>query len=225
MSVDPSQDPDPIEQLLLTAYPNPERKGCPGRSVLETLASKKRDAEDPNWYHVWHCSPCYAEFKELRDGRWEHERLRAHGRRRVTLAAAAALIVIGASGTFWFVHEHSGSASIQLAQVTIDLSDVDAVRGVGRDHAINLHPLPRKVDDVRIILPRFSEAGRYTVAVLRSRDSGSALAVSDAATVGQGQKLELSVRLDLSHAPAGSYLLGTRLNNGGLVYYYPLKVE
>lgn len=28
---------DPIEELLLRAYPNPERKGCPGSEILQAL--------------------------------------------------------------------------------------------------------------------------------------------------------------------------------------------
>ena len=90
MSVDHSHDPDPIEELLLTAYPNPERKGCPGREVLESLANQQRDESDPNWYHIWHCSPCFAEFKALRDARWERERAEARRRKHVLWIGAAA---------------------------------------------------------------------------------------------------------------------------------------
>ncbi len=106
-TVDPSRDPDPIEQLLLTAYPNPERKGCPGRDVLTNLAGKERDADDPNWYHVWHCSPCYAEFKQLRDARWEREKVREQRRSRATwvTVVAAALVVI-VSGAVWWVQRN-----------------------------------------------------------------------------------------------------------------------
>src|SRR6185312_5577797 len=96
MRVDPSQDEDPIEQLLLTAYPNPERKGCPGRSLLESLANQERDQSDPSWYHIWHCSPCFAEFKELRNSRWERERLQAQRRKRMTWGAAAAVVCLAA---------------------------------------------------------------------------------------------------------------------------------
>lgn len=224
--VDPSRDPDPIEQLLLTAYPNPERKGCPGRDVLLKLAGKERDADDPNWYHVWHCSPCYTEFKQLRDARWEKEKVREQRRRTATwMAVAAAALVLIVSGAVWWVQRNRQPERVEVAQVTLDLSDLDAKRDVGEDHAIRLHPLPRKVDEVRIILPRFSDEGQYTVAVLKSKNTDTALAVAKARSVKSAQQLFLSVQLDLSRAAPGSYLLGTRLDGGDQIYYYPLRVE
>lgn len=225
MSVDHSHDPDPIEELLLTAYPNPERKGCPGRQVLESLANQQRDESDPNWYHIWHCSPCFAEFKALRDTRWERERAEAQRRKRVLWIGAAAALVIGVFLAGWFINVRRRASGVQIAEVTLDLSDLDATRGADQERTIHLAALPRHVDNVRLILPRFSEAGRYTVAVLRSKESGDALAVASATTVSHGQSQELDIRLDLSHAPLGNFLLGTRLNDGELVYYYPLRLN
>lgn len=56
-------DSDPIEELLLLAYPNPKRKGYPDHSVLEDLGNLRVADDHPAWEHVWHCSPCFAEFK------------------------------------------------------------------------------------------------------------------------------------------------------------------
>jgi len=62
-----------IQSAILLAYPNPERKGCPGSQVLQTLAGVTAHqvldpaAVDPeNAEHILHCSPCYAEYLELR---------------------------------------------------------------------------------------------------------------------------------------------------------------
>lgn len=225
MSVDHSHDPDPIEQLLLTAYPNPERKGCPGRAVLESLANQERDQSDPNWYHIWHCSPCFAEFKELRDARWERERLQAQRRKWATWSAIAAAACVAAIIAFFTVRSFRAPAPPQIAEITINLFNVEAQRGAGQETKIELPALPRATDNVHVILPRFSEAGTYTVAVLRSKHSGSALAVAKSKTVSNGPKLELNVRFNLASAPAGDYLLGTRFDDGDLVYYYPLKVQ
>ena len=224
--VDPSQNSDPIEQLLLTAYPNPERKGCPGRDVLSNLAGQERDPDNSNWYHVWHCSPCYAEFKEMRDARWQAGEAQVRRRRRITWAAvtAAALVLI-VSGAVWLIQKNRNPVGVELARVTLDLSSIDAKRDVGEDHTMKLLPLPRKLDEVRIILPRFSDEGQYTVAVLKSKNSGSALTVSNAHTARTGQSLVLSVRFDLSRAAPGTYLLGTRLEGGDQIYYYPLTIK
>ena len=112
----------------------------------------------------------------------------------------------------------------EIAQITLDLFNVDATRGVGR-YPVNLPPLPRKIDDVRIILPRFSDQGQYTVAILKSRAADSAVTVRDAATVRSGDRLSLSVRLDLSMVGPGTYLLGTRLRGGDQIYFYPLTIN
>jgi hypothetical protein len=225
MSVDHSHDPDPIEQLLLTAYPNPERKGCPGRAVLESLANQERDQSDPNWYHIWHCSPCFAEFKELRDARWEREERRARRRKQTTWISVAAVVCLAALLAFFSIRSRRGPAPPQIADITINLYNVEAQRGAGQETKIELPSLPRAIDNVHIILPRFSEAGTYTVAVLRSKESGSAITIAKTQTLAEGQQLLLNVRLDLSNAPLGEYWLGTRLDDGNLIYYYPLKIK
>jgi len=60
-----------VQQAILTSYPNPERKGCPGATVLVDLARRAADLKtlegDEQWEHVTHCSPCYKEFLEARE--------------------------------------------------------------------------------------------------------------------------------------------------------------
>jgi hypothetical protein len=60
-----------IQQAILTAYPNPNREGCPGSAGLMDLARRAAALAtlegDPGWEHVTHCSPCYKEFLEARD--------------------------------------------------------------------------------------------------------------------------------------------------------------
>src|SRR5579875_362479 len=225
MSVDHSHEPDPIEQLLLTAYPNPERKGCPGRAVLESLANQERDQNDPTWYHIWHCSPCFAEFKELRDAHWEGERRRTQRRKLATWLSVAAVACLVAILVFLTLRVHSRTASPDIADITINLFNVEAQRGPNQETQIKLPPLPRAVDNVHIILPRYSEAGTYTVGVLRSKESGSAIALAKSQTVRKGQQLVLNVQFNLLNAPVGEYWLGTRLDDGNLIYYYPLKIQ
>ena len=72
-----------IQGAILRNYPNPNRQGCPGDATVRSLAAnpdsiKAEDEADEQgaWYHITHCSPCYANFLELREaGRGErHER-------------------------------------------------------------------------------------------------------------------------------------------------------
>src|ERR1039457_4358348 len=54
-----------LQNSILSDYPNPERKGCPGDAVLKELAARPLDDSleaDPHWRHVTHCSECYREF-------------------------------------------------------------------------------------------------------------------------------------------------------------------
>jgi len=60
-----------IQHVLLTAYPNPDRQGCPGEEGLSGLAERATsDASlegDAVWEHVKRCSPCYREFLAIRE--------------------------------------------------------------------------------------------------------------------------------------------------------------
>jgi hypothetical protein len=226
MSVEPSHDEDPIEQLLLTAYPNPERKGCPGPNALAKLAVE-RDPRSDAWYHVRHCSPCFAEFKALRDARAERERARAQQiKRRTWVATAAGLaLTAGVGGLIWTVHEERSSSDVEVARVTLDLSDETATRGTGQEVRVNLPAVPRKLDEITIILPRFSDEGVYQVAVLKAKASSEAIALARANARRNGNQLRLFVKLDLSKVAPGTYWLGTRLTGRGEVYYHPLPVR
>jgi len=63
-----------IQGAILRNYPNPNRQGCPGDASVRSLAANpdsikaEDDADEQGaWYHITHCSPCYASFLELRD--------------------------------------------------------------------------------------------------------------------------------------------------------------
>src|ERR1700704_1730668 len=62
-----------IQDAILRNYPNPERVGCPGDLVVADFArnpakvtAEAEADEHSSWYHISHCSPCYATFLELR---------------------------------------------------------------------------------------------------------------------------------------------------------------
>jgi hypothetical protein len=60
-----------LQDTVLSAYPNPNRQGCPGSDAIRDVATRasKLDLLEGNaqWEHVSHCSPCYAEYLEARD--------------------------------------------------------------------------------------------------------------------------------------------------------------
>ena len=57
---------DELDEMLSRANPNPERLGCPDRSILEALARRELPISDPGYRHLVECSPCYREFHQLR---------------------------------------------------------------------------------------------------------------------------------------------------------------
>lgn len=221
-----SNPEDPIEELLLSAYPNPNRTGCPGRETIEALGNLKIDRHDPVWNHIWHCSPCFAEFKAIRDLRWERQAREERIRKRNLQWSVAALV----TGVL-IVAAMLGTREIQrtrpeVATVTFNLYDAGTgtYRGADQGYNVQLPPLPRKLDEVHVILPRFSTAGHYTVAILRAKDPASAVALGSDSALAHDQRFELTVRLDLKDIPPGSYFLGTRRDSDESVYYYPVTV-
>jgi len=58
-----------IQDGILRAYPNAERKGCPSAGRLLELAVRSAEFDDTiegdaQWQHVMHCSPCYSQYLE-----------------------------------------------------------------------------------------------------------------------------------------------------------------
>ena len=58
-----------IQEGILNGYPNPDRRECPDTNGIRALAARSAQfddtiEDDPDWKHVTHCSPCYAEYLE-----------------------------------------------------------------------------------------------------------------------------------------------------------------
>lgn len=64
-----------VQEGIANAYPNSERSGCVNDDAIRVLARRAAEfddsiEEDPDWKHVTHCSPCYAQYlRELNDRR------------------------------------------------------------------------------------------------------------------------------------------------------------
>jgi hypothetical protein len=56
-----------VEEGIAKAYANPERNGCVNGHAIRELARRAAAfgdgiEEEPDWKHVTHCSPCYAQY-------------------------------------------------------------------------------------------------------------------------------------------------------------------
>jgi hypothetical protein len=219
-------DQDPIEQLLLVAYPNPERAGCPGSSVLEDLGKQRVEQNDPVWNHIWHCSPCFAEYKAIRDARWQSEAIQARKRQRIKVAAGALTATLLLVVCLLWIHEKNPVSISPVPDLlaTIDLSNAVVLRGGEESHQVNIPPVSKRATELEIILPRFSGTGHYAAAILKSRQAASALAKGFGTATGNDIQAQVRVRLALSSVTPGPYVLALRRQEDTAVYYYPLRI-
>jgi hypothetical protein len=203
---DPIGDDNPIEAILLTAFPNPERVGCPGQEVIEKMAEQKVPADDAAWSHLWNCSPCFRDFKILRDARVarvEKEFDRRRTRRHVLTGAVA---VVLSSALAYIGAVEFRSRPRQVVSITVDLRNANATRG----SASPVARLPQKLDEVHLLLPSGTSPGAYVIAILESATDNSAIALASAKTTQSGNTLAIVGTVDLANLHAGPYFLGIR---------------
>ena len=184
-------DRDLLKEYLLTAFPNPERKGCPDEETLKALAQRQLALDHPAFVHVTRCSECYAEYLNYRldwkefSGESVNIKKRAleSGPRPVPtppaaviarpnlrpwIVAAASAIVLG-GGLFFKEHHSSAPTGISIASgsqspiaANVDLFKAVTVRGGGGDE-----PTPLE----QVSLP--SSVVHLTVTLPRFSESGA----------------------------------------------------
>ena len=222
-----------IRQFILEANPNPERRGCPDEKTLKDIAENRLPANHPARLHLASCSQCFAEFRSFKG---QFEAVHASLRRIVEWGTAACLlVVVGLFGAKAIVKKsdrkvvtnQTQKQTGQLAAVdrTIDLFNHGTVRGGADPNPLEAVSLPSTLVHLHLILPRFSDAGSYVVAVSKDRAGTAIVARGTAKTRGDRQQLLLDLSLDLRGAQAGSYFLATVRESDNGTYYYPLNVQ
>ena len=165
VAADSIGEDNPIEEILLTGFPNPERKGCPPASVIEDLGNRRIGRDHPAWKHIWGCSPCFRQFKSIRDARVARvekaERDRRNKRRFLVTAAASIPVMAGSYLIFSEVRSRSPHG---LVVVAIDLTNAGARRGSVEGEIVA--KLPKQLTEVHLKLPQSMHSGHYIVAVL-----------------------------------------------------------
>jgi hypothetical protein len=196
--------------------PNPPRTGCPPQDTLRAMAfrSKRLAAADLPLQHLTICSPCFQDYSRYR--RQAANQRIFHG----ALAAALAVVVIGAAvmagiGRGWFQRP-----SEPLIAATLDLRPISPTRGEGPTEGAVL-TLPRGRLQVTVQLPVGSEDGTYDVAVSqvgRVQQSVQGVARNQAGVT------TLTVQMDLRSLGPGRYAFGVRRLGSGW-QEYPLRLE
>jgi hypothetical protein len=204
---------DPFEELLLRAYPNPERKGCPGAQALRELAENPVTFDDPRLQHIRQCSPCFGEFRVFRDAGRDRKR-----RHRLALLGSAALFAVLCLSGIWMIR-HGGFGvngnENNTARAMMNFAATSAARGssAGSDAPPAIQEYPREPLILSVGLPRGSESGSYEFELLQ--ESNVVAKGSGEATISKGLTT-FSLRLDLSRLKAGAYDARVRhLPDGG----------
>jgi len=196
---------------------------CPDEAFLKDLAKKSKRIAlgDPRVDHAANCSNCMRRLLALRR---EH-----HSRRlRLVLAAAVASCLLIAAVFVGLTRRGSNSkqqvADLVAVPASLDLWNAGTFRG-DQPGALRAVSLPAALVKVTIILPRYSDPGRYAVAVTRDQRGNDLLAKASAAATGNRDREEVSIYLDLRKSQPGSYFLSTTHEQDQASYYYPLQIR
>jgi hypothetical protein len=203
---------------------------CPDDSFLREYAAKPPSfsLSDPRVQHVTscgHCLPALLEFRSAAAVRRPAARLAA-----IAALCAACLIVGFVIAKYWNRQSPVASnppASQQASAVvdrTLDLTNYGTFRGAEEQPPKPPLTLPAALLHVNLILPRFSEAGPYTIIVVAVREGTNRIAYATGNATLVGNQTKLTVTLDLRRAKPGSYVLLTELSGQDDWYSYPLRI-
>lgn len=217
-----------LQQSLRDQFPNPQRQGCPGPKILESIARGKMPlSQAEGWLdHLGHCSPCFQDFDAIRVRRARYRRL-------TWGTAAAAIVILCSAPVLRILHNkyppvraglHSaGSAptspqtSIAPPQLaTLNLEHSSITRGPAADS--ELQRLARAQLLISIYLPPGSAPGNYEFQFLvNPTDSQPLASVQGTAKIENGQTV-LRLATDLSHFEPGEYVIAFRRVGASWVY-------
>lgn len=196
---------------------------CPDEAFLKSLAtqSKQIQLSDPRVDHAANCAICMRRLLALR------REYRARRLRLVLTAAVATCLLLTA--LFVGLTRRGQNSKQQMADLvpvpeSVDLWNAGTFRG-DQPGPLQAVSLPAAFVKVTIILPRYSDPGRYTVAVTRDQGGNDLLAKASAAATGNREREEVSVYLDLRKSQPGSYFLSTTHEQDQSSYYYPLQIK
>jgi hypothetical protein len=197
-----------LQDSILSDYPNPERKGCPGDAIVHSLADRASDEKvenDTHWHHLTHCSECYREFlalrRQLKSAAWKRSHL-------VRLGGMAVLILVGL--VVWYSREslintqRPQNAELAYSKLTIDIPTMTRSETARANSPINLQ---RKPTELTVNFPVGSKAGEYEFRLLKGNQQ--ILAAHAAASISNGMTA-FTIKIDLSEVPSGSYSMSVR---------------
>lgn len=158
----------------LMSFPNPERSGCPGQSVLKEMALRRKNVNLSQLpvSHIASCSPCYREYMQLRKSA-QHQRIA-----KIMVAVAASILLAVGAVAYWPRNASIESPQVAetpvpppapLATVMVNLASLTRTRGGGGEVTRLILPAKRFIAHVQ--MPVGSESGSYEVRVAQADNS------------------------------------------------------
>ena len=210
-----------LQELALAAYPNPERKGCPGREVLRQIANTQWPADHHGYDHVKHCSPCLREVLDLQD-----EIFMAKTRRRylTPIGIAAVLALAIGIGTLGWRSIEGRDQHPQAAMLNFAAS---ITRGIGSDErnepgSVQLYA--PKVLLLTMSLPPGSEDGLYEFQVTSPDEKKPLIETQTKAHIANGLTT-ITQKVDFSRLQPGLYIARLRHPPFGQWRRVPIRIE
>jgi len=204
-------------QYVASAYPNPDRVGCPGRDRLEALARHEWQHDDflQNVEHVVNCSACFVEYHAIR---------KARKRKRAAVAGitGGVLLTLLVFSFITLISRHRTDIAAPLRtpapvareearNVAVDLRPIEPNRGelsTERHKSVGHIVLHRANVTLSIQLPIGSEEGEYLVQVHDL--AGTARLDASGNAVIRNYVTTLEVPLDLRALTPGQFKLTVR---------------
>ena len=216
-----------IQNTLLTAYPNPERRGCPGTQVLREIAALRTPEQHPQAAHLMRCSPCLREMLELRVPTRKRGPIFA-------LYALAALLIAGVGALLYQQLMYKGdlvthsqvpaqgalNASLSYdASLSSEARDAEAPRVLKPMQLLRAHDL-----HLAITLPLGLDPGDYDTRLCHTDDPNPVCFSTGHATMNKtSQRSLLTTTLRTDRLPPGEYIFFfRRLGNKG---WHPLPAQ
>jgi len=201
---------------VASAFPNPERVGCPGRQRLNVLARQTTAPDENDLDHLMTCSDCFLEYQAIRKA-WKQMRAAIIG----TLVAASVAVIVFSGVAILRRQPEPGPiapakrpaevAQAQLRNALIDLRPFENHRGEAANPAQG-RPEPPVLDRgnllLTILLPIGSLEGQYVFKLVDSNDSPRVETSGNAAI--KDYVTTVAVPFDLREVPAGRFTLTVR---------------
>ena len=215
-----------LQEEILHKYPNPERKGCPGRQVLARLAHDSFNTKlegHGDWEHVTHCSECYREYLNIRADAARSKERKANAIRwsiAGTVLLAAVLLFVFVRVRTAVDHERPQNAELAYLPRTIDIQSMS--RSAGPSDAKSAIDLDRGLIALTVQLPIGSKTGIYEFRLRAG--NGSVMLMRSAAAELHAGTTSFVLKLDLRKASTGQYRMEIRQSPFNW-NYYPVEIR